>query len=93
MGENLKIIKIEKYNEQIDKHINSSINNTKLLALYGILLFSSEKGLFENDTEELIVAGCTLFGTLSLISLVKSICKIYQLNEKKRQIEDADKQK
>lgn len=79
MDDKLTIKKIEKYNEKLDNNKRKIVDDIKLLVLFGILiLFVLQEGL-ENESEELIMAGSTLFGSVSIISLVKSIydnCRI-----------------
>lgn len=93
MSESLKITKIEKYDEQIDNNARKIVDNIKLLVLFGTLIvFSAHNGL-ESETEELIMGGSVLFGTINLISIVKSICKVYELKEKRKSLENEDRQK
>ena len=93
MAGSLKITKIEKYDEQIDNNNRKIVDNIKLLVLFGTLIaFSTNNGL-ESEAEELIMGGSVLFGTINLISMVKSICKNYELKEKRKSLEDEDRQK
>lgn len=93
MSDSLKIMKIEKYDEQIDNNTRKIIDNVKLLVLFGTLItFSMHNGL-ESEGEELIMGGSVLFGSINLISMVKSICRNYDLKEKRKYLENEDRQK
>ena len=93
MSDSLRIIKIEKYDEQIDNNTRKIVDNIKLLVLFGTLIvFSAHNGL-ESEGEELIMGGSILFGTINLISVVKSICKNYDLKEKRKNLENEDRQR
>lgn len=83
MSDSLKIKNIEKYNEQIDNNSRKIIDNIKLFVLFGTLIFASMNDGLDTESEEFIIAGSVLFGTINLISLVKNICKNYQLKEKR----------
>jgi ABC-type siderophore export system fused ATPase/permease subunit len=93
MSDGLKIKRIEKYDKKIDENKIKVFNNIKMLSLFGILLFLSMKNGLETESEELIAGGSVLFGTINLISMVKSLCEIYQLKELKNNLENEDRQK
>lgn len=93
MNECLKIMKVEEIDESINHNTIKIINNIKLLVLFAVLtVFCLENGL-ENESEELLTAGSLLFGTINIISLIKSLCKNYGLKTKKELIENEVKQK
>ena len=82
MSDSLKIKNIEKYNEQIDSNKRKMIDSIKLLVLFSTLIvFYAKEGL-KNEVEEIVVAGSVLFDSINIISLVKSICKNYELKGK-----------
>lgn len=91
MEQRFNIQKIQKYEQQKYDGIRKIINNTKFLAFFGILIVASAIDGLENQTEELITAGSITFGTINLISLVKSICNVYQANERIKQLNDRQK--
>lgn len=93
MNDNLKIKRIEKYTEQIDNNTRKIVDNVKLLVLFGTLIVFSLKNGLDSEAEQLIASGSTLFGTINLISMVKSICKIYDLKQRKKGLESEDRQK
>lgn len=93
MSESLKIKRIEKYEEKLSKNKIRTINNVKMLSLYSILIFISARNGLETDGEELITGGSILFGTINLLSMVKSLCEIFQIKELKKELENEDKQK
>jgi len=82
LSESFKIKNIEKYNEQIDKNKRKMIDNIKLLALFSTLIVFYIKEGLKNEVEEFVMAGSLLFGSINIISLVKSICKNYELKGK-----------
>ena len=91
MEERYKIKGIEKYEQQKIESIRKLIRSTNFLAFFGILIVASAIDGLENQTEELITAGSVTFGTINLISLVKSICNVYQANERIKQLNDRQK--
>lgn len=93
MSDSLKIKRIERYENKISTNTAKVINNIKLLSIFGILIFATTKNGLETEAEELIMGGSVLFGTINLISMVKSICEIYQVKELKKELENDDKQK
>lgn len=93
MSDSLKITKIEKYDEQIDNNTRKIIDNVKLLVLFSVLVVFYVKEGLNNEAEEIIVAGSMFFGSINLISMVKSICKNYDLKEKRKNLENEDRQK
>lgn len=82
------ILEIKKCEEKINKSIYTTINDIKLIALCGVVLFSCEKGLFDLETTNILSVGSISGGTIGVISLVKSICNIYLTNEKKKELEN-----
>jgi len=91
MEKSLKIKKIEKYEEQKNENIRKLIRNTNFLAFFGILMFVSLKNGCDNEVEELIAAGSVAFGTINIITIVKSICNIYIIKEKEKENESRQK--
>ena len=91
MEQRFNIQKIQKYEQQKYDGIRKIINNTKFLAFFAILIFASAIDGLENQTEELITAGSITFGTINIISLVKSICKVYMVNEEIKKLNDRQK--
>ena len=93
MEQHLKIKKIEKYGEQKNENIRKVIRNTNFLAFFGILIFISLKNGCDNEVEELITAGSIAFGTINIMTIVKSICNIYNIKERKKALENENRQK
>lgn len=93
MDKPLRIKKIEKYEEQMNTNIRKLIRNTNFLAFFGILIFTSIKSGCDSDIEQLIAGGSITFGTINIITIVKSICKIYIIKGRKKELEDGNKQK
>ena len=93
MADILKIKKIEKYDELIFENKVKVFNNIKLLTLFGLLIFLTSKNGLESETEELIMGGSVIFGTINLTSMVKTICNIYKLKNDKERLKNEDRQK
>lgn len=91
MEKPLKIKKIEKYEEQKNENIRKLIRNTNFLAFFGILIFISLKNGCDTEAEELITSGSIAFGTINVITIVKSICNIYIIKEKEKENESRQK--
>lgn len=89
MPKTLYVKKIEKLNENKIK----VYNNIKIISLYGLLFFATTRNGLETEAEQIIAGGSVLFGTIDLISTVKSLCKIYQLKEEKKELENENRQK
>lgn len=82
------ILEIKKCEEKISESAIYIYNDIRLIALCGILIFSCEKGLINTDVFNVLVASGVVGSTLSVISLVKSICNIYLANEKKKEFKN-----
>ena len=82
------VLEIKKYDKKVSENLYKTINNTKLVALCAIVLFCCEKGLFNTNTTNILLVGSVSGGTLSVISLVKSICNMYLYNAKKKELEN-----
>lgn len=93
MNDYLKIVEIQKSKEKINDDIVLSIQKTKLLALFGLLIVASKRGVFDVDTRELILSIGIVGETLSVTSLVKTLCSIYQNKDKTKRLENELKQK
>lgn len=88
MNDYLKIVEIQKCSEKINEDIVLSIQKTKLVAIFGLLLFAGKRGIFEIDTRELILSIGIVGETLSTTSLVKTLCDIYQNKDKRKKLEN-----
>lgn len=88
VSDSLKIKNIENYNEQIDSNKRKVINNIKLLVLFSTLIVFYIKEGLKNEVEEFVMAGSVLFGSINIMSLVKSICKNYELKGKINSLKD-----
>lgn len=86
--DDLKIVEIQKCNEKINEGIALSIQKTKLLALFGLLLLASKREILELDSEELMIVIGVVGETLSFTSLVKTLCNIYQTKVKRKKLEN-----
>ena len=93
MNDYLKIIEIQKCREKVNDDIVLSIQKTKLIAIFGLLLFAGKRGIFDIDTRELILSIGVVGETLSVTSLVKTLCNIYQIKDKRKRLENELKQK
>jgi len=93
MDKPLRIKKIEKYEEQKVESIRKLVRNTNFLAFFGILIFASIKNGCDTEAEQLIIGGSVAFGTINVITIVKSICKIYSIKGKEKELENENKQK
>ena len=93
LEDKLKIIAIKKCDDKIITNIGAAYQKTKILALCALLFLINEKGIVKTTPDGIIAAGSACFGTISMISLVKSLCEIYQLNEKKKALENDGKTK
>ena len=88
MNDYLKIVEIQKCGEKINEDIVLSIQITKLVAIFGLLLFAGKRGIFEIDTRDIILSIGIVGETLSTTSLVKTLCNIYQNKDKRKRLEN-----
>lgn len=93
MNDYLKIIEIQKCKEKVNEDIVLSIQKTKLIAIFGLLLVAGKRGIFEIDAKELLLSIGIVGETLSVTSLVKTLCNIYQTKDKTKRLENELKQK
>ena len=93
MNDYLKIVEIQKCREKVNEDIVLGIQKTKLIAIFGLLLFAGKRGIYEIDTRELILSIGIVGETLSTTSLVKTLCNIYQNKDKSKRLENELKQK
>lgn len=93
MNDYLKIVEIQKCREKVNEDIVLSVQKTKLVAIFGLLLVAGKRDIFEIDTRELLISIGIIGETLSVASLVKTLCNIYQNKDKRKRLENELKQK
>lgn len=82
------ILEIKKYDKKILNSTNKAIQYSKIIGLCAIIVFIGKEEIFNKDINNVLLIGSVSGGTLSVISLVKSICNIYLCNEKRKELKN-----